>query len=298
MIVVVIIPLLLGGVVWALIRAGRTVGPVWRDSGHDGAWVLVVLASSWVLEDPPRWGAAMRAEFGSVEGRVARWQFAFGCLRTALLPGRRIGGYRRLTSGIVTYSVVVVCMALEVYGRLHYPTETAGGAGYSALFVMALVVGAWLATRGCLRSSAVSTVARRYGTAGGIVAGVMYVVAVTPLPGAKYMALLGVVGAIAAGAMASRASGDYRSGVRSGLWVGLISGVVFFLGLMTLTYTAAGWWTHDHEAVSAFNNFGPVTQHGHQLAQWPGRGTDRRSPIRVEMRIRVSGGLLAGLMIT
>ena len=46
--------------------------------------------------------------------------------------------------------------------------------------------------------------------------------------------------------------------------------MVFFVGLMTLTYAAAGWWTHDHEAVSAFNNFGPVTEHGHQLAQWPG----------------------------
>ena len=138
--------------------------------------VLVTLALSWVLEDPPQWGAAMRAEFGSVEGRRARWEFAFGCLRTALVPGRRIGGYRRLAAGVVTCGVVVVCMALEVYGRIHYPTETAGGAGYSALFVMFLVVGAWLALRGCQRSSAEPTVARRYGTAGGVAAGVMYVV--------------------------------------------------------------------------------------------------------------------------
>jgi hypothetical protein len=268
-IVVVIIPFLLGAVVWGFIRAGHTVGPAWRGSGRDGAWTLVALASSWVLADPPGWGPAMRAEFGSVEGRAARWQFAFGCLRTALLPTRRIGAHRRFVVGVVTCGLVV-CTALEVYGRVHYPTETAGGAGYSALFVMFLVVGAWLALRGCQRSSVESTVARRYGTAGGVAAGAMYVVAVTPLHGAEYAALLGVSGAIAAGALASRAGGDYRRGVQAGLWVGLISGTVFFVGLMTLTYTAAGWWTHDSEAVSAFNNFGPVTEHGHQLAQWPG----------------------------
>jgi hypothetical protein len=268
-IVVVLIPFLAGAVVGAFIGAGRTVCRAWRDSGRDGAWTLAALASSWVLEDPPGWGAAMRAEFGSVEGRGARWQFAFGCLRTALLPTRRLRAHRRFVAGVVTCGLVV-CTALEVYGRVHYPTETAGGAGYGALFVAFLVVGAWLALRGCQRSGAESTVARRYGTAGGVVAGVMYVIAVTPLHGGEYAALLGVAGAIAAGAMASRASGGYRSAVWAGLWVGLISGVIFFVGLMTLTYTAAGWWTHDHEAVSAFNNFGPVAQHGHQLAQWPG----------------------------
>lgn len=266
MIFVVIVAVLLGIVGWAFIRARHTIGSLWRDSGHDGAWTLVVLASSWVLTDPPGWDAAMRAEFGSVEGRWARWQFAFGCLRTAMLPPRRIAARHRL----VVCCGLVVCAALQGYGRVHYPTETAGGVGYSALFLVFLAVGGWLALRDCQRLSADSTLARRYGIVGGVAAGVTYLVAVTPLHSAQYSALLGVVGTIAAAALASRASGDYRSGVRAGLWVGLTSGVIFFAGLMTLTYTAAGWWTRDPEAVSAFNNFRPVTGHGHQLAQWPG----------------------------
>ncbi len=269
MIVAVIIPLLLGSVTWAVIRTGRTAGGAWRDSGHDGASALMVLAASWVSEDPPRWGAAMRAEFASVEGRAARWRFALGCLRPAVLAPCRIRAKRRLVAGAVG-SGLVVCVALEVYGRVQYPTELAWGAGYGTVFVVFLVFGAWLVLRSSQTASAKASAARRYGIVGGVAVGALYVVAATPLNGAPYAAVLGVVGAIAAGAMASRASGDYRSGVRAGLWVGLISGVVFFVGLMTLTYTAAGWWTHDHEAVAAFNNFGPLTEHGHQLAQWPG----------------------------
>jgi hypothetical protein len=46
--------------------------------------------------------------------------------------------------------------------------------------------------------------------------------------------------------------------------------LVFFIGLMTLTYAAAGWFTRDPEAVAVFNNFGPVTQSSDNLQQWPG----------------------------
>jgi hypothetical protein len=269
-IVVLLIPLLLGAGAWVIIRAGRTAGPVWRASDHDGAWSLVVLATSCIPEGRSGWGAAIRAEFESVEGRGARWRFALGCLRTALLPPRGIGATGRGFAGAVMIALGA-CTGLQVYGRVRYPTGIAGAAGYGAVFVMFLVVSVWMTLFGRPTIAAEARVARWYGTVGGVAVGALYVAAVSPSSNGRYAALLGGIGcAIAVPALASRASGDPRTGVRAGLWVGLISGLVFFIGLMTLTYFAAGWWTHDHEAVSVYNAFGPVTEHGHSLAQWPG----------------------------
>jgi hypothetical protein len=271
-IVVLLIPTVLGVAVWSLVRAARTAAPAWRASGRDGAWALVVLASSWIPEGVPGWRAAMRAEFESVEGRGARWRFALGCVRTALLLPRHVERRGRAAAGAVVIALGT-CTALQVYGRVRYPTGIVGGVGYGALFITFLVVGAWMALFGFRATGSEARVDHRYGIVGGVAAGVLYVMAATPSSHAGhggYAALLGVAVAVASGTMATRASGDHRAGVRAGLWVGLTSGLVFYIGLMTLTYAAAGWWTYDREAVSAFNGFGPVTQHGHSLSQWPG----------------------------
>jgi hypothetical protein len=214
----------------------------------------------------------MRAEFESVEGRGARWRFALGCVRTALLLPRHVERRGRAAAGAVVIALGT-CTALQVYGRVRYPTGIVGGVGYGALFITFLVVGAWMALFGFRATGSEARVDHRYGIVGGVAAGVLYVMAATPSSHTGhggYAALLGVAVAVASGTMATRASGDHRAGVRAGLWVGLTSGLVFYIGLMTLTYAAAGWWTYDREAVSAFNGFGPVTQHGHSLSQWPG----------------------------
>jgi hypothetical protein len=51
-IVVTIGPILLGVMVWFLLRSGRTILPAWRDSAHDGAWTLVVLPRDGFLNTP------------------------------------------------------------------------------------------------------------------------------------------------------------------------------------------------------------------------------------------------------
>ena len=272
MIVVLLIPTVLGVGVWSLVRVAHTTGPAWRARGYDGAWGLVMLASSWIPEGDTGWRAAMRAEFESVEGRGKRWRFALGCLRTALLVPRHVEPRGRAVAGAVIIALGM-CTALQVYGWVRYPTGIAGGIGYGALFLLFSVGGAWMALFGFRSAGPEARVDHRYGIVGGVAVGVLYVVAATPSSHAGYggyAALLGVAVAVAAGTMATRASGDHRAGVRAGVWVGLTSGLVFFIGLMTLTYAAAGWWTYDREAVSVFNGFGPVTQHGHSLSQWPG----------------------------
>lgn len=51
------------------------------------------LLARFVRRMPPEhaeWGQAMLAEVVLIEGRLARWQFALGCIRVALLPPRQL----------------------------------------------------------------------------------------------------------------------------------------------------------------------------------------------------------------
>jgi hypothetical protein len=265
MILMLAVAALLAVMTWALLRVSHAAWRVWRES-QDGALCLVVLATNWMRAEPLGWATAMRAEFACVSGRVARWRFALGCLRTALLSGRR--GSSGLMLTVVMLSGLVGCLGLATYGRVRYPTAASGE--YTALFVLFLAGGVWLAIRGNPAARPDTVLVCHYGVAGGLAVGLLFVVAVSPPANVGYAGLLGVGLPIAIAARTTRISGDLRSGVRVGIWVGLISGMVFFIGLMTLTYAAAGWFTYNAEAISVFNNFGPVTQHGHRLQQWPG----------------------------
>jgi hypothetical protein len=70
---------------WLLWRAW------WRRAGDDLAaldgpgWLLAAAAAT-LPADRRDWGAAMAAELAQVEERGARWRFAAGCARTAVLP--------------------------------------------------------------------------------------------------------------------------------------------------------------------------------------------------------------------
>jgi hypothetical protein len=134
----------------------------------------------------------------------------------------------------------------------------------------------WRFALGCLHGSVASTrrqdagSVRRHGIVGGLVVGVLFVVAASPPSHVGYAAAAGVVLAILAAVKGVRANGDPTAGIRIGLWIGAISGLVFFGGLLTMAHAAAGWYTYNGEAVAVFNNFGPVTERGHNLAQWPG----------------------------
>jgi hypothetical protein len=70
---------------WLLWRAW------WRRAGErvaalDGPAGLLAAAAATLPADRRDWGAAMAAELAQVEDRGARWRFAAGCARAALLP--------------------------------------------------------------------------------------------------------------------------------------------------------------------------------------------------------------------
>ena len=304
MIVMLLVAALLAVIIWTVSRVSHAAWLVWRD-GHRGALGLVVLATNWMHAEPRGWATAMRAEFAYVSGRAARWRFALGCLRTALVSGRR--GSIGVVQRVVMLGGLVGCLGLAVFGHVRYPTAPAASGGYTALFLAFVAGGVWLAINGNPAARSDNELVGRYGIAGGLTVGILFVVAVSPLANVGYASLLAVCLAIAFAARTAQITGNPRSGVTVGIWVGMISGMVFFIGLMTLTYTVPGWFTYDAEAVSVFNNFGPVTQHGHQLQQWPGFDTflvRRESAVAtlfgcvVAPALAIAAGVLGGLLGT
>jgi hypothetical protein len=90
---------------WLLWRAWwRQAGP--RLSVLDGPGRLLAAATAALPTDRRDWGAAMTAELAQVQDRAARWRFAAGCARAALLPP---GG--NLTAVAVTGAVAATATA-------------------------------------------------------------------------------------------------------------------------------------------------------------------------------------------
>jgi hypothetical protein len=150
---------------WLLWRAW------WRQAGArlaslDGpAWLLAAAAAA-LPADRRDWGAAMTAELGEVRDRAARWRFAAGCARTAVLPPRG----SRAAVGVAGALAVAAIAA----------TALATGAALPAGRVFALVL------VGLLGALATLTVARsrRVGRA-------------APVPAAAGVALAGAAACLA-----------------------------------------------------------------------------------------------------
>lgn len=61
-----------------------------RPASPDAPARLLASALRRMPHEQAEWGQAMLAELAYIEGRLARWQFALGCLRVALFPPREI----------------------------------------------------------------------------------------------------------------------------------------------------------------------------------------------------------------
>jgi hypothetical protein len=97
---------------WLLWRAW------WRRAGDDlaaldgPAWLLAAAAAT-LPADRRDWGAAMAAELAQVEERGARWRFAAGCARTAVLPP---GGDRRTVGAAGALAVAAMGVTVLATG--------------------------------------------------------------------------------------------------------------------------------------------------------------------------------------
>jgi hypothetical protein len=80
------------------------------------------------------WGAAMLSELSTVPDASARWRFAFGCARVALLPPRaetlQLAGERSPVFGLL--AVVLPPLALPFLYAVAVIVETVGGSPYTS----------------------------------------------------------------------------------------------------------------------------------------------------------------------
>ena len=110
-----------------------------RESIVDGPALVMTAAATWLPADRLDWGAAMRAELAQVPAGPARWRFALGCARAAVLPppgsGAPVLPVAALATGVVLAVWLAVGAALPPL-RLFAVTF----AGLLAVFVVVTVV--------------------------------------------------------------------------------------------------------------------------------------------------------------
>jgi hypothetical protein len=157
---------------WALWFAWRRRAAL--DSQPDAPARLLALAVATLPQARRDWGAAMTAELSSIAAHAARWRFAAGSTRAALLLP---AGERRPATGWVGGTVgvigVLACTAAVAHMLVVYPKETVDAMppffGVVLVIVLAACLALALAAPQGLTSSAL---ARRVGLWLGIAGGV------------------------------------------------------------------------------------------------------------------------------
>ena len=144
------------------------------DSQPDAPGRLLALAVATLPEARRDWGAAMTAELSSISAHAARWRFAAGGARAALLLP---DGDRRPATGWVGATVgvigVLACTAAVAHMLVVYPKETVDAMPPFFGVVLVVVLGACLALAlAAPQGLTSSALARRVGLWLGIAGGV------------------------------------------------------------------------------------------------------------------------------
>lgn len=164
---------------------------------------------------------------------------------------------------------VLLCLAVVAYAMLRYPAIlTPPGPAIAYLLVFALTAAGYgaMALRGTRPATPASAAALRYGVRVGLLSGCAWLLEVaagnlfgsaeaqrswvlTLYHGATVTAF-GLP--VLAGALAARHSGEVVSGTVAGLWTGMVSGLITFLGLMAVTYLFLAVLRRDPDSLLEF----------------------------------------------
>lgn len=104
-------------------------------TGGDLARRVLAAAVTWIPADREEWGRAMLAELDQVSGRRARWRFASGAARTALIPP----GSRSRRAAIVLAGAAIAA-AISIYAL-----SPGTGAVTAVATPIAAALGVWAA---------------------------------------------------------------------------------------------------------------------------------------------------------
>ena len=200
---------------------------------------VVSIASRLLSPDRREWGDAMVAELTHVPGGPARWEFALGCLRAAILAPRP--NERAPSTGIaVTFLAGVAgCIATTAYVFTTWPHAAESvSRGTGLWFAVALVAYVWIALwpPGVLvaRSDAVR-LGMKAGVGLFVIGSLERWVIDTALPPSQsdgpvllFFAATVVGTFFVTAYVAARADRSVAAGVTGALWVGLVCSLLAF----------------------------------------------------------------------
>jgi hypothetical protein len=214
----------------------------------------------------------MAAELAALHGRWARWAFAAGCARAAIVvrlragiiaPGRGGTGERALV-----LSAIAAVLALGIYGEGRYPALRAGLEGWAAIAVFAAILLAYAAaalalTRG---DAAHAVLARRRGLAGGLAVAAAWLAIFMPAAFSKGLVALPLAATllIPAGVavLVARSTRQVRAGMDAALWSGMVGALLAFAVWVSATYASDGR-PYDAQMLRDFRHSG-----AHDLAAY------------------------------
>lgn len=202
---------------------------------------VVAVATRLLHGDRREWGVAMTAELAQLREGPARWRFALGCARAALLAPPRPNGHAPGVAVTVTFLVGVAgCIAATAFVLTTWPHAADDiSRGLAVWFAASLTVYLWLALRPPHVLVAHRDAARRGAAIGFglfVVAevGRSVIDAVVPPDGDVTVGVfltVTVVGTLVATAWASaRPDRSFGAGVTASLWVGLVCSILAFNG--------------------------------------------------------------------
>jgi hypothetical protein len=274
-IVVVAGPVVICALAWVLARALRAVRHTPGRSDHgltpgegrrDLPAAIVAFSAHRLRGERGEWADAMVAELDALAGRLERWTFALGSVRVAIAPPlleARPATVQRVMIAIGALGIVGVA----TYGQIRMAANAStGGHGLigkaigAVVIVVVLGAESAMASRRARAADSAAHVARRWGVPGGAVMGASLIVTQTPIFAGSDLRtptialLVALVTPLVVGALAARASHDRRAGRAAAAWTGAIGGFVFFVGFMTLTFSATAWFTHDPSTIRAYQD--------------------------------------------
>jgi hypothetical protein len=227
---------------YGLFATVRAVAEARRGSPGDAVRALLVLACRRLPADRFDWGRAMIAELDSLDHAAARWRFALGGVRAAMLA--RLTGRGSGRSGVTMLMLgIVACAGLVVAALVAYPALRADRKIPLFLVVLVVILAGYtgLARARARDAGADAAAARRFGLISGAILAMTWVVAATAwwhLRGGPFV--LAVLAPAAIGGFVARSHGR-RAGVASVVWAGLAAGLAVFITLAIDAFvTAAG----------------------------------------------------------
>ena len=228
-----------------LTRRQRSAGGAVSASRPDAPAALLAGAVRLLAADRAEWGNAMLGELEQLNGPLARWRFALGCVAATVRVGRRRGDPGNV---IVAATAVgaISSAGLVALAFVRYPGLRHGSATWLDLTAFALVLAAYAITSAVLvRANTSRQVVARLVLPGGVTIAALPALLAVTLPIARpitVLAMLLAFGALSAaiGVAGARRGQTAAAGRVAAVLAAIVAGFAVFLIWVSDTLVSRG----------------------------------------------------------